>query len=260
MSEVSAYPEGTPCWVDLGADDREAAMKFYGGLFGWEFEVGPQETGHYTTCLLRGLSVAGIGERPRADDGTPLAPVAWTTFLACVDADAAAARSAQAGGTVVMGPMDILDQGRLAVVEDPTGAVFGMWEPRKHSGARVVNEPGSLCWNEVATRDHEAAAAFYRAVFGYELAPMEMPGLAYSTLKVAGRSVAGILRMDASWPDDVPPHWMTYFDVADADVTVPAVRDLGGEVIRGPHDSPYGRLAVISDPQGAVFSIIELTD
>ncbi|MGH3329179.1 MAG: VOC family protein [Streptomycetales bacterium] len=258
MSEVWSYPAGTPCWVDLGADDREAAMKFYGGLFGWEFEVGPPELGHHTMCLLRGLPAAGIGERPRADDGTPLAPVAWTTFLATDDVDAAAARSAEAGGTVVMGPMDIVEEGRMAVVEDSTGAVFGLWEAHKHSGARIVNEPGALCWNEVATRDHEGAGEFYRTLFGYQLAPLDMPGPSYSTLEVAGRSVAGILGMNASWPDAIPPHWMAYFDVADADVTVPLVRDLGGEVLRGPHDSPYGRLAVINDPQGAVFSIIEL--
>jgi predicted enzyme related to lactoylglutathione lyase len=164
MPEISSkYANGTPAWIDLMASDREAAVDFYRQLFGWDIEVGPPETGHYTMCSVRGLPVAGIGGQP---PGEQQFPVAWTTYLSVDDLDATAEKVKNAGGTVLTGPMDVMDQGRLAVGQDPTGAVFGMWQPGLHIGARLVNEPGGPCWNEVLTRDAAAAKEFYRAVLG----------------------------------------------------------------------------------------------
>jgi predicted enzyme related to lactoylglutathione lyase len=239
--------------MDLMTSDREGAMRFYGALFGWDFEVGPPETGYYTMCLLQGDPVAGIGEQQPDQPG----PVAWTTYLAVDDLDKTCTTVTEHGGKILMPPLDVMDQGRMAIAADPTGAVFGMWQAGKHTGARRVNEPGAMCWNEVVTRDPETAGTFYADVFGYELEKMESgPGFDYTTFKVDGRTVAGMLGMGEDFPADVPPHWHGYFGTADPEEAAGKVRDNGGTVTRGPFDSPYGRIVVIQDPQGAVVSLI----
>lgn len=262
MSEVSAAPRsGTPSWVDLMTTDREAAMRFYAGLFGWEFEVGPPEIGHYTMCKLRGHQIAGIGGQPPPDAGAPQFPVAWTTYLAVDDTDAICGRATAAGGQLLMGPVDIMDEGRMAVLADSSGAVFGVWQAGKHYGAQLVNEPGTLIWNEVNVRDTDAAKRFYSEVFGHELVTLEgPPDVGYTMLKINGHEVGGILGMAADWPEDSPAHWMTYFGVTDTDATAARIPELGGSVEHGPFDTTYGRVAVIKDPQGAHFAIIEVTE
>jgi hypothetical protein len=262
MSEVSSpYPNGTPAWVDLMTSDREAATRFYRGLFGWEFNVGGPETGFYSQGLVRGLPVAGIGEAPPPEAGGQQFPTAWTTYIAVDDCDAACERARAAGGQVVMEPMDVMEEGRMAMLTDPTGAIVGLWQAGRHLGARVVNEPNTLSWNELTTRDPAQATEFLKQVFGYELqqlpAPPDTPEFNYTVLKLNGRGVGGVLGMGSDWPGDVQPQWMTYFTVADADDQAAIVKELGGEVTNGPFDSPFGRIAVIRDPQGAVFSIIQ---
>ncbi len=256
MSEMTErYAPGVPAWVDLSARDREAAQRFYGELFGWDFEVGPPEAGYYTQCTVRGLPVAGVYQMPSGEDGPP---VAWITYLATDDVDATVARAREAGGQVLMAPMDVLEEGRMAVLADHTGAVVGLWQARRHIGARVVNEPVSVCWNELLTRDAARARTFYGALFDYELHDMSTPDFDYTTLRVAGRDVAGV--WGAALPPGAPAHWMVYFTVPDADDTAATVTKLGGQVLRGPTDSPYGRWAAVQDPQGAMFSVLQMPE
>jgi predicted enzyme related to lactoylglutathione lyase len=259
MTDVSSHPEGKPAWVDLMAGNREAAMEFYRGLFGWDYDVGGPEFGFYTMAQVRGVPVAGIGSQPPADDGSPTPPVAWTTYLSVADIDNACERVTAAGGAVFMPPMDIGDNGRMAIAADPTGAVFGMWQSGQHTGARIIDEPGTMCWHEVVTRDSKAAREFYTQVFGYQLEDLEDPGLDYTVLKLGDTNAAGLMGMMPEMPDDVPPHWMAYFAVDDTEAACQRVTDGGGAVRQPPMDTPYGRMAVVQDPQGAVFSVIKLS-
>ncbi|MDP8978075.1 MAG: VOC family protein [Actinomycetota bacterium] len=255
MAEVSSYAPGTPSWVDLATSDPEGARNFYGRLFGWSFEVGPAETGHYTMCQLHGGNVAGMAGEP-AREGVP---TAWTTYMATDDADAVARRIAEGDGTVLMGPMDVMSQGRLLVAADPAGALFGVWQAGDLVGASVVNEPGSLVWSELATRDLAAAQVFYTQVFGHAWEPVDTGegGPAYQVFSVDGRAVGGAMQMTADWPEQIPSHWMAYFAVEDTEAAAAAAQELGGTVRVPPTDSPYGRFAVLSDPQGAVFTVMQ---
>ncbi len=257
MTEVTSYAPGTPSWVDLMSSDPQDARRFYGALFGWDFEIGPEETGHYTLCRVRGHNVAGLGGEP-APEGIP---TAWTTYLATEDVDAAVQRVTDAGGSIVMAPMDVMDQGRMAIATDPTGAVFGMWQAGAHVGASLVNEPGAIVWNELATRDLAAAQAFYTAVFGHgwEVSSGE-GGPPYTTFAVEGRMAGGALEMTGDWPAETPPHWTPYFAVADTDAVASSAQRLGGGLAAPPADSPYGRMAALSDPQGGAFSVIATAD
>ena len=257
MSEVTSYAPGTPSWVDLSTSDPEAARAFYGELLGWEFDVGPAEAGHYAMCLVRGRMVAGLVGQ--FQEGMP---TVWTIYIATDDADAALQRVAEAGGKTMMGPMDIMDQGRMAIASDVTGAVFGVWQAGVHTGAQLVNEPGALTWNELVTRDLAAATEFYTKVFGYtwEVVDTGEGGPPYQLFKVGENVVGGAMQMDDRWPAEIPPHWMLYFAVEDVDAVAAAAERLGGAVQVAAHDSPYGRWAVLRDPQGGMFSVIRGPD
>ncbi|WP_158883845.1 VOC family protein [Amycolatopsis anabasis] len=250
----TAWPEGTPCWVDLGVDDFGKAQSFYRGLFGWDVQVGPPETGGYAVAHLDGKPVAGI--MPKMDPGQP---TVWTTYLAVDDADATAAKIQPAGGQVIAPPMDVLDLGRMAAGSDVEGAVFGLWQSGTHTGADIVNVPGSLVWNEQMSRDFPGAKKFYAAVFGYEYADMGDNGFQYATIRVGDREVGGIGGLTADTPLDTPAQWTAYFGVADTDETAALIAKLGGEVVGEPHDTPYGRMANVADDQGARFAIIDLS-
>ncbi len=255
VTRDTAWPGGTPCWVDLGVEDIDKAMSFYGGVFGWDIQPGPQEAGGYAMCLLGGRPVAGIGPKM----GPAEMPSTWTTYLAADSLDDVAAQVKASGGQLLMGPMDVLDVGRMAIAADPAGAAFGLWQARAHTGVGIANEPGSLCWNENMSRDFEGNKAFYRAVFGYDYDDMSGDGFSYATLKVGGDIVGGIGGLPADIPAEVPAHWSTYFAVADTDAAVDTVTGRGGNVVRPAWDSPYGRMATVSDDQGATFSVIGIT-
>lgn len=256
MPQVTSYQPGTPSWVDLGTTDTEAARSFYGRLFGWDFEVGGPETGGYTMCRLRGLSVAGIWELMPEMTAQGIPPN-WMTYFSTNDLDGTVKRINDSGGTLMDGPMDIREQGRMAIATDPTGAVFGLWEPAAHIGAEMVNEPGSLVWNELMTRDRAAALAFYVELFGYTTEEMDMGEEGpYVVLKVDDRPIGGLMAMPSDMPDGVPPFWGTCFAVADADAWVQQAKAAGATVTYGPEDSPYGRFAVLMDPLGAGFSVM----
>ncbi|GDY32259.1 VOC family protein [Gandjariella thermophila] len=254
VTRDSAWPGGVPCWVDLGVDDLDRARAFYGELLGWEAPPGSPETGGYSICLKNGRAVAGIGPK----QGPPDVPPAWTTYLSVADADETARKISAAGGKLLVEPGDVMDAGRLAIAADPGGAVFGIWQSRAHTGIGLANEPGALCWNENMSRDYEANLAFYRSVFGYDYDDMSANGFRYSVFKVDGNPAGGIGELGADFPADIPPHWMAYFAVADTDAAVAKVTELGGGVLRTPWDTPYGRMAILGDSQGAVFAVIAM--
>jgi hypothetical protein len=250
MSERTSYAEGTPNWVDLGTPDLEAAQRFYGDLLGWTFADSGEESGHYTMCLRDGLPVAAMAPQREPND-----PTKWSTYLASDDADRTAARITEAGGQLQTEPMDVFDQGRMLYAEDPTGAGFGVWQGKGHIGARRVNEPGSFIWNEVHSRDAAATDAFYAAVFDYEVEQMgDGEQFDYMLYKVGDQVIGGRNKLG---DDKTPPGWLTYFAVDDPDSAVDAVRSSGGSVVTEPHDSEYGRIAVVADPWGAVFAVIQ---
>ncbi|MFF3487237.1 VOC family protein [Streptomyces sp. NPDC002701] len=248
----TAYAPGTPCWVSLMVHGMAATQQFYGDLFGWKFQPGPQQLGAYVRAQLDGQEVAGIGQLPPDRH----LPVAWTPYLASDDVDLTAQTVRHCGGTVGVGPLVADEAGRLAIASDPSGAVFGIWQAAAHLGASITGVPGTLAWNELITRDSAGVARFYERVFGYQEEPVVSADFDYLTLHAAGRPVAGIHGVGAALPRDRGAHWMTYFEVADVDTAVTHVDDLGGHVLKPAHDSPHGRVATVADPEGAVFSVV----
>ncbi|GAA0475924.1 VOC family protein [Streptomyces sp. NPDC046215] len=260
MPDVSApYQPGTPCWVDLMVPDQQAALDFYRDLFGWQGEVGPPETGGYAVCSLGGKPVAGImtAMTPDGEVPDPPLPSVWTTYLATDDLDATQSAVSSSGGTVVMPAMDVLTLGRMAVVADPSGALFGLWQSRDFAGAAVVNEPGAVIWSELNTSDPDAVTGFYAKSLGVKTAPME-GAEGYFALEVDGRAVGGMQGLGGidGLPPGTPSHWLTYFAVDDTDSTVDALVRAGGSVLKPPFDMIAGRMAVVQDPQGGMFAVI----
>jgi uncharacterized protein len=247
------WPVGTPCWVDLMTSDVGAALSFYGDLFGWQLTVGGPETGGYAMAELGGRAVAGIGPIPQGQQFPP----SWTTYLAVTDAAATAGTVTAAGGTVLTPAFDVLDAGTMAVVQDPTGGVFGLWQAGRHFGAAVANEPNTLTWNELVTRDYQVAKDFYAAVFGYTYTEIGDENFQYCTIEVEGNTVGGLGGLPAEVPAEVPAHWRLYFAVDDADAAISKAVELGGSVLRPAEDMPYGRWGDVADAQGATFSLLK---
>jgi predicted enzyme related to lactoylglutathione lyase len=246
------WPPGTPAWTDVMVPDRLAAHDFYRAVFGWEITDGAPEMGYYANALLKGETVAGIGQ---SMPGQPAAPPAWTTYLATADAEATAAAVVAAGGTVLAPPMAVMDFGTMAVFTDPTGAVFGVWQSGTHTGADIVDEPGAVVWNEVMSHDFEAGKAFYAAVFGYTYSDMSSEDFKYATFEVDGVTRGGIGALTADMAN-VPPNWLTYFNVADADVSAATITAHGGAILRAPWDTQFGKMAIVAGPAGEVFALM----
>jgi hypothetical protein len=270
MSEQDRYIPGVPCWVDTTQADPEAAVAFYGELFGWEFEdVVPDDSPtRYFMARLGGGDVAAVSSQPEGGSG----PAAWNTYVRVEDADETAAKVGAAGGSVLMAPADMGDSGRMAIFADPEGAAFSVWQAREHRGAAVVNEHGSLNFNDLKTRDLERAAAFYGAVFGWELILGSMwalpgygdflerrtPGMREGMAQMGAPErfedvVASVSSIPAEQAD-AAPRWDVVFAVDDADAIAARAAELGGRLIAPPFDAPWTRMAIISDPQGATFT------
>lgn len=253
--EVERYEHGVPSWVDLGTSDIQKGAEFYSGLFGWEVELGGEEVGGYSMATLRGKFVAGLG--PQMNPGPPY----WTTYVTVDSADDAVARAKTNGGNVLMEPMDVMDAGRMAVFADPIGAVISVWQPINHIGAQIVNEPNSYSWSELVTTDTAKSKEFYGAVFGWGSETHGEGGpMPYTEWKIGDRSVGGMMPKPPMMPAEVPPHWGVYFAVDGTEAAMGKAKELGGQVIMGPMDVEPGTIAVVSDPQGAVFNIITLTE
>ena len=273
MLERDGYLPGVPCWVDTSQPDPEAAVAFYGGLFGWDFEdtTPPGSPGKYFIARLHGGDVAAVGSLPA--DAPPLA--AWNTYVWVENADAAAAQTLAAGGRVVADPFDVGDAGRMALLADPEGAAFRAWQAGRHRGAQIVNVPGSLNFNGLNTRDTARAKSFYGSLFGWETLSLgrdaemwRLPGygdfleqrdpdlrkrMAESGGPEGFEDVVATLNPIVQDQPDVPAHWSVTFAVDDADATAEKAAELGGQVLVAPFDAPWVRMTVIADPQGATF-------
>jgi len=257
VTRDTPWPDGTPCWIDLGTGDIPKAISFYSSQFGWKVAVGGPEAGGYSLARLDGRNAAGIGPLL----GPSGAPSAWTTYFASSDADTTAAKIVSSGGSILMGPMDVMDAGRMLIATDSTGATFGVWQAGEHTGAGVVNVPGAFTWAEHMSFDFEAAKAFYAGVFGYEYGDMSTAGFSYATLLINGQQVVGGIGAYPEGTDHAhDAFWGVYFGAADTDKAIELLSSHDGKVLRPASDSPYGRMAIVADNQGAVFSLINTPD
>jgi predicted enzyme related to lactoylglutathione lyase len=248
MSYVTEnQPEGTPTWIDLGIPDLDRAMEFYGAVFGWEFDVGPPEMMRYTVCRIGGKAVAGLAQSEPTDT-----KFWWNVYLATNDCDATTQRIRDAGGTIVIEPMDVMDQGRLAIAKDTVGAQFGLWQGGALVGCELVNEPGALLRNDLVTPAPQPARAFYAEVFGFSLdGNPDMPEFDFTFLRRPdGHEIGGIMGLSQASSSA----WGTLFEVADADETVAKIRAAGGTADDA-QTMIYGRTADVKDPFGVKFTV-----
>ena len=247
MIITETQPDGTPTWIDLGVPDLDRALDFYGALFGWQFDVGPAEYGRYTTAYVEGRRVAALAPNPDATRCW------WNVHLATADCDATAAAVERAGGSVVDPPADVLDQGRMAIVRDPAGGQFGLWQGRRHIGCERVNEPGTLLRNDLLTDRPDVTRPFYAEVFGFTLDENpDLSGFDFTFLRRPdGHEVGGIIGV----AEGAGTSWSTTFEVEDTDAVVARAVAAGGTVGLV-DDMVYGRYASIADPFGAELAVI----
>jgi len=258
MQETPHYAPGAFCWVELGTNNAEAAKKFYTSLFGWSFDDVPAgPSGVYTMLKLDGKDVGALYQLSDEMLSQHI-PTASLSYILVSDANEAARKAKEAGGVIAKDPFDVMDVGRMAVILDPTGAAFAVWEARKHQGAGVVNVPNSFCWNELTTPDTTKAGDFYTSVFGWEKTERDMGRMIYTTFLNDGRPNGG---MFAPTPEmgNIPPNWLVYFAVDDCDAVAKKAEGLGSKSIWPPMDiEGVGRFSVLQDPTGAAFGIIKL--
>ena len=252
MGKREGYDPGTFSWVDLSTGDVGGAKDFYGGLFGWEFE--DEEIpggGVYTMCHLRGDAVAAMV-------GQDQHPGHWNNYVTVPSVDEAAEKAGRLGARVMEEPFDVMESGRMAVLADPDGAALCVWEPRDHIGAGRVNDAGCMAWNELQSRAPEKASSFYKDLFDWQLEPIEQDGATvYLTIRnSAGWMNGGIMPLSGR-QGDAPSFWLTYFTVPSCDRAVELAKESGGGLLAGPMEPGMGRIAVLNDPQGAVFAVFE---
>jgi uncharacterized protein len=260
VADVTSHAPGAFSWPELATTDQKNAVAFYRALFGWdlnEFPLGPGEV--YSMFQMRGKEVASAYTM-RPDERRMGIPPHWNSYVTVKSVDESAKKAQQLGGTQLAAPFDVMDVGRMAVLQDPTGAVFQIWEPKRSIGARIVNEPGALCWTELTTSDTKAAEAFYTQLFGWTSkhsapgAPME-----YTEFSVGGTPSIGMMAKPPDMPAHIPSYWMPYFQVTDVDGKASKIKELGGTVMVGPQDIPdAGRFAIGTDPQGAMFAVFQM--
>jgi uncharacterized protein len=260
MQESPEYAPGTFCWVELATTDGEAAKKFYTELFGWSFNDSPIGPGMVYTMLKQdGKDVGALYQMP-AEMTTQGIPPNWLSYALVTSADEAATKAKELGATLLKEPFDVMDVGRMAVVQDPTGAVFALWQAGTHKGAAVVNVPNSFCWNELATPDVAKAGDFYSGLFGWGKKIQEMGPMTYTSF-MNGERPAGGMYTPPPEMGNMPPHWLVYFAVDDADAMFKKASELGARTLSPPMDIPdTGRFAILQDPQGAAFAIIKLAN
>ncbi len=247
MGERERYDPGTFSWAELSTSDVEAAKGFYTGLFGWETEDQPlPDGGSYTIARVGGRDVAGLTPAP------PGQPPAWNSYVTVEDAGAAAARAAELGGNVIVEPFDVMEEGRMAVLQDPTGAFFCVWQPGNTIGAGLVNGHGLLSLNQLNTNDSERAIEFYSGLFGWSFDKQPDTEIPYWGVSVGGRLGAGMMLLPADAP--APPHWLVYFGIDDIDAAAAKIGESGGALLVPKTAVPGGEIVVAQDPQGAVFA------
>jgi predicted enzyme related to lactoylglutathione lyase len=259
MPEVKEHTPGSFCWIELGTSDTSGAKKFYKELFGWSFvdsPMGPDE--FYTIFKIRDLDVAAMYTL-REDQTTQGVPPNWMTYVSVASADDAAKKAASLGGKIVAGAFDVMEAGRMAVLQDPQGATFCAWEAKANTGIGLAGEPGTLCWDELWTTDHKKAADFYSGLFGWAAkdSGSDAPAGNYTEWVNDGKSIGGMLEITPEM-GPVPPNWLPYFLVEDCDAGAEKAKTLGGKLQVSPMDIPnVGRFSAIQDPQGATFAIFK---
>jgi uncharacterized protein len=253
MGEREGFPPGTFCWVELSTTDQDAAKGFYAQLFGWESDDRPVGEGSvYSMQVLGGRQVAAIAGQPQAQRDAGVPPL-WNSYVSVEDADETADRAARLGATVHAPPFDVLQAGRMAVIADPQGAFFMLWQPNEHRGAQLVNAPGALVWNELQTTDLDASSGFYSGLFDWTIEPFPESPEPYLSIKAGGANNGGIRKLEGP----APPSWLVYFGTDDLDGALAKVGELGGGTVAGPIDIQIARIAVVQDPQGAVFALYD---
>ena len=254
MGERANHAPGTFSWADLSTTDQEDAKRFYSGLFGWEADDRPVGDGVvYSMMEVGDRDVAAISPQPQQQREAGVPPV-WNNYITVESADSAADRASKLGATVHAPPFDVMDVGRMAVIQDPQGAFFMVWEPRSNIGAQLVNAPGALCWNELASPDPPVSADFYGSLFGWTFNEFEGSPMPYLIVMNGERSNGGIRELG---DEPAPPHWMPYFGVEGIESGLARAGELGGTVLSGPVDIGMAKIGVIRDPQGAVFAIYD---
>lgn len=256
MPEYTKHEEGSFSWADLATTDVSAARDFYTGVFGWDVEETPiPGGGAYYMFKREGKDVCAAADQ-QPDERNMGIPAHWNSYFTVADVDQSAKVAEAAGGSIIAPPFDVMDVGRMSVIADPAGAVFCLWQPRTNIGAQVMNEPNTLGWTECASPDVEKVRGFYTEVLGATTEDMDMgEGKVYTLFKIGDDNVAGLMAVD---PESMPPSWTVYFDVADCDATVDKAKSLGAQVFFGPESMDMaGRIAILADPQGAVFGVIQ---
>ena len=259
MADHDSAEPGTFCWPELSTSDQKAASTFYSTLFGWQVNdtpMGPTET--YTIFKTRGRDAAAACTL-RKEEKDMGVPPHWNSYISVKNVDESAKKAQSLGGTILAQPFDVMDAGRMAVIQDPTGAFFCLWQPGKSIGVHVLGEPGALCWTELSTRDTKKAESFYTQLFGWT-PKHSAPGspMQYTEFSVNGRPSIGMMPMPEMIPAQVPPFWLPYFQVSDVDATASKAKGLGAQIFVAPQDiMDAGRFAVLADPQGASFAIFK---
>jgi hypothetical protein len=258
VPDVASHAPGTFSWPELATTDQKAGTAFYRDLFGWEVNdqpMGPGET--YTMFQMRGKPVAAAYTM-RPEEKQSGAPPHWNNYVTVKSADESAKKAQSLGGNVLAPAFDVMDVGRMAVLQDPTGAVFQVWEPKKHIGAMILGEPGALCWTELTTSDLKAAETFYTGLFGWSAKHGDAGGMEYVEMSNNGQAGAGMMPKPPGMPAHIPSYWMPYFMVTDVDASAAKAKQLGAKLMVPPQDIPnVGRFAIVSDPQNAVFAIFK---
>jgi predicted enzyme related to lactoylglutathione lyase len=258
MPARETAPLGAPRWIELSSSDPEQARDFYAALFGWTYEVGDAQTGDYVTCFLNGAPVASI-TRNDADSGPT---DAWTTYFSSTDAQATADLADESGGQSAVAPVAVGSMGTIALLEDPGGALVGVWQAGEDSGPRAaVSGNGAPVWHELHTRHFRASVLFYETVFGWRTSVLsDTDEFRFTTASFDGDELAGIFDAMNTIGEDTPASWEVYFGVNDVDQTLALAETLGATVLEGAEDSPYGRLAALTDPTGARFRVMTPSD
>ena len=258
MQETPEYKPGTFCWVELGTTDGEAAKKFYTELFGWDFNDSPMGPGMvYTMLKLNGKDVGALYQM-FPEMLSQNIPPHWLSYVSVDNVDESAAKAKELGATLMKEPFDVMDVGRMVTVQDPTGAVFALWQPKSHKGAGVVNVPNSFCWNELVTTDTKKDGDFYTGLFGWGKDVQNLGPMEYTMFTNDGRQAGGMFQLTPEM-GNMPPHWLVYFAVDDCDAKTQKATELGASTMKPPADIPgIGRFAILQDPQGAAFAIIKL--
>ena len=250
MTEKTSYQPGEFCWAELATSDGNAAKRFYTALFKWTPDEGPMgpDQPPYVMLKIGGRDAAALYENKET-------PPHWNSYVSVTNVDETAKKAKASGATIVAEPFDVMTVGRMAVIQDPQGAMLCLWQPKEHIGARVTNEPGAMCWNELYTPDIAGSRKFYSDLFGWKLKVSDE----YTEIHVGERGTGGMMQIREEMKG-MPPHWMPYFLVEDCDATANATKAGGGQVHMGPWDIPnVGRIAILGDPQGASFAVIKVS-